>query len=78
MAGLSGEVRHVDARHRIIGEQNHRLSRRAALQRPSQPQGRRRAAMAAGVHDAKLQDLSIGHGRTHLRLMTVARISGSA
>ncbi len=51
MSGLTDEVRHVDTRHRIVGNQFDAVTRRGLAQRPRQPQGRRGATMPPRIDD---------------------------
>lgn len=50
-AGLAGEMRDVDPRKRIIGQQTHLVSTRHGFKGPTQSQGRHGATMAACVYE---------------------------
>jgi hypothetical protein len=51
---------HVDARHRVVGEEQDAAARRGGLEGPAQAQRRGRAAMAAGVNQE-----GVFHGALH-------------
>lgn len=51
MPSLADEVRHIDARHWIVGNQFDAVTRRGLTQRPGQPQGRRGATMPPRIDD---------------------------
>ena len=61
---LGGEVRHIDAREGIIGDQAHDTSGRRGLYRAAQSQGRDWTPVAARVHHdlVRLQVLHLRHG----------------